>query len=85
MIRFLMDYAIACDSRSIVQNRTIAYNQRPCDIGGGGGAQGLWDNAILHFGKLRFSMHYCGLMFSCAFVLHFFCVRSLDCTNEFLI
>ena len=40
MIRFLMDYAIACDSRSIVQNRTIAYNQRPCDIGGGG-AQGL--------------------------------------------
>ena len=52
---------------------------------GGGGAQGLWDNAILHFGKLRFSMHYCGLMFSCAFVLHFFCARSLDCTNEFLI
>ena len=71
MIRFLMDYAIACDSRSIVQNRTIAYNQRPCDIGGGGTR--AWDNAILHFGKLRFSMHYCGLMFSCAFVLLFLC------------
>ena len=59
----------------------------PVTLGGRGGTR-AWDNAILHFGKLRFSMHYCGLMFSCAFVLHFFfcaALWSLDCTNEFLI
>ena len=34
IIRFLMDYAIGCDSTSIVRNRTIAKYQKPCIIEG---------------------------------------------------